>query len=56
MPIDLLNKDEETQKTDTQFKFGVKIPVGKGEKSVEDESAEDQLKQQLLDNLFNLDW
>ncbi len=56
LPIDLLNKDEETQKTDTQFKFGVKIPVGKGEKSVEDESAEDQLKQQLLDNLFNLDW
>ena len=56
LPIDILNKDEETQKTDTQFKFGVKIPVGKGEKSVEDESAGDQLKQQLLDNLFNLDW
>ena len=55
LPIDILNKDEEKQKEDTQFKFGVKIPVGKGVKSVEDESAEDQLKQQLLDNLFNLD-
>ncbi|MBQ7593462.1 MAG: hypothetical protein IJU48_03790 [Synergistaceae bacterium] len=56
LPIDILNKDEEKQRDDTQFKFGIKIPVGKGEKSVEDESAEDQLKQQLLDNLFNLDW
>ena len=55
LPIDILNKDEETQKNDTQFKFGIKIPVGKGEKSVEDESASDQLKQQFIDNLFNLD-
>ena len=55
LPIELLNNDEEKQREDKQFKFGVKIPVGKGEKSIEDERPEHQLRQQLIDNLFNID-
>ena len=54
LPIDILNKDEEKQKNDTQFKLNLKIPVGKGDTSVEDESTEDQFKQRLIDNLFNI--
>ena len=54
LPIDILNKDEEKQKNDTQFKLNLRIPVGKGDKSVEDESTGDQFKQQLIDNLFNI--
>ena len=54
LPIDMLNKDEEKQRDDTQFKLNLKIPVGKGDPSVEEESAGDQFKQQLIDNLFNI--
>ena len=54
LPIDMLNKDEEKQRDDTQFKLNLKIPVGKGDPSIEEESAGDQFKQQLIDNLFNI--
>ena len=54
LPLDILNKDEEKQRDDTQFKLNLRIPVGKGEESVEDESTTDQFKQQLIDNLFNI--
>ena len=54
LPIDMLNKDQEQQKDDTQFKLNLKIPVGKGDDSVEEESTGDQFKQQLIDNLFNI--
>ena len=54
LPIDILNKDEEKQRDDTQFKLNLKIPVGKGEASIEEESAGDQFKQQFIDNLFNI--
>ena len=54
LPIDLLNKDEEKQRDDTQFKLNLKIPVGQGDPSVEEESPGDQFKQQLIDNLFNI--
>ena len=53
LPIDILNRDAEEQKNDTQFKLKVKIPVGPGSRSVEDESTSDQLKEQMIDNLFN---
>ncbi len=53
LPIDILNRDKEEQKDDTQFKLQLKIPTGKGYKSAEDESTGDQLKEQLIDNLFN---
>lgn len=56
LPINILNKDEEKQKEETQFKMSIKIPTGPGDKSIEDESPEDQLKQQFIDNLFNLGW
>lgn len=54
LPIDILNKDEEKQRDDTQFKLNLKIPVGKGDPSIEEESPGDQFKQQLIDNLFNV--
>ncbi len=54
LPIDRLNKDQEEQKDDTQFTLRLKIPTGAGVKSVEEESAGDQFKQQLIDNLFNI--
>ncbi|MBQ7559275.1 MAG: hypothetical protein IJT20_03405 [Synergistaceae bacterium] len=54
LPIDLLNKDEEKQREDTQFKLNLKFPVGPGGESVEEESTGDQVKQQLIDNLFNI--
>jgi len=54
LPIDMLNKDEEKQRDDTQFKLNLKIPVGKGHSSIEEESTGDQFKQQLIDNLFNI--
>ncbi|MBR0074656.1 MAG: hypothetical protein IJP96_02735 [Synergistaceae bacterium] len=53
LPIDILNKNEEKQKQDTQFTLKLKFPTGKGEKGSEEESTEDQFKQQLIDNLFN---
>ena len=53
LPIDILNKDEEKQKEDTGFKMSIKLPVGKGSPSAEDETAGEQFKQQLIDNLFN---
>ena len=54
LPIDMLNKDEEKQRDDTQFKLNLKIPVGRGDTSIEEESTGDQFKQQLIDNLFNI--
>ncbi|MBQ7545058.1 MAG: hypothetical protein IJT02_08985 [Synergistaceae bacterium] len=54
LPIDILNRDEEKQRDDTQFKMRLRIPTGKGDKSVEEESTTDQFKEQLIDNLFNL--
>ena len=53
LPIDILNRDEETQRDDAQFKLKMTFPVGPGNKSVEDDSASDQLKEQMIDNLFN---
>lgn len=54
LPIDILNRDEEKQKEGTQFKMSLKLPVGAGAPSAEDESPGDQFKQQLIDNLFNI--
>ena len=54
LPIDVLNRDEEKQRDDTQFSLRLKIPTGKGDPSVEEESPGDQFKQQLIDNLFNI--
>ena len=54
LPIEILNQNEEEQKTDKQFMLNFKFPVGKGNKSVEDESTSDQFKLQLIDNLFNI--
>lgn len=54
LPIDILNKDEEKQRDDRQFKLNLKFPVGPGNESVEEESTGDQFKQQLIDNLFNI--
>lgn len=54
LPIDILNKDEEKQRDDRQFKLNLKFPVGPGDESVEEESTGDQFKQQLIDNLFNI--
>lgn len=54
LPIDILNKNEEKQKESAQFKMSIRIPVGKGSQSGEEESATDQFKQQLIDNLFNI--
>ena len=54
LPINVLNKEsEETQRSDTQFKMRLTFPVGQGNESVEDVSASDQFKEQLIDNLFN---
>ncbi|MBQ6971350.1 MAG: hypothetical protein IJP86_03230 [Synergistaceae bacterium] len=54
LPIDILNGEEEKQKDSVQFKMSIKVPVGKGAPSAEDESPGDQFKQQLIDNLFNI--
>lgn len=54
LPIDVLNGDEEKQKSEAKFSIRLKIPTGPGEKSVEEESTTDQFKQQLIDNLFNI--
>ncbi|MBQ9420008.1 MAG: hypothetical protein IJU31_06515 [Synergistaceae bacterium] len=54
LPLDMLNKDQEKQRDDTQFKLNLKFPVGQGDTSVEEESTGDQFKQQLIDNLFNI--
>ena len=54
LPLDILNRENETQRDDKQFKLSIKIPTGKGDKSIEEESATDQFKEQLLDNLLNL--
>ena len=54
LPINVLNGDEEKQKSEAKFSIRLKIPTGPGETSVEDESTTDQFKQQLIDNLFNL--
>ena len=53
LPIDILNRDAEEQKDDTQFKLKLKFPVGPGNKSAEEDSTSDQLKEQMIDNLFN---
>lgn len=54
LPINILNKDQEKQREETQFKMSLKIPTGPGDKSIEEESPQDQFKQQLIDNLFNI--
>ena len=54
LPIDILNRDEEKQKETTQFNLRLKIPTGKGDPSIEEESTGDQFKKQLIDNLFNI--
>ena len=54
IPINILNQDEEKQKEEAQFKMSLKFPTGPGDKSIEEESTEDQLKQQFIDNLFNI--
>lgn len=54
LPIDILNRNEEKQRDDTQFKMRLNFQVGPGHKSIEDESTEDQLKEQMIDNLFNI--
>ena len=57
LPIDKLNDlngDGEQQKSSKQFKLNLKFPVGQGNLNPEDNTTQDQLKQQLLDNLFNL--
>ena len=53
LPINMLNKNEEAQREEQKFKLQLKFPVGKGEHNPEDDSTEDQLKQQLIDNLFD---
>ncbi len=54
LPINVLNNDEEKQKSEAKFNIRLKIPTGPGEKSAEDESTTEQFKKQLIDNLFNL--
>lgn len=54
LPINVLNGDEEKQKTEAKFNIRLKIPTGPGESSIEDESTTEQFKKQLIDNLFNL--
>lgn len=54
LPIDILNRNEEKQKETTQFNLRLKIPTGKGDPSIEEESPGDQFKKQLIDNLFNI--
>ena len=53
LPIDILNRDQETQKDSAQFRLQLKFPTGPGAKGSEEESTGDQVKQQLLDNLLN---
>ena len=54
LPINLLNKNEETQRSEQKFKLQLKIPVGPGNHDPEDDSPADQIKQQLIDNLFDM--
>ncbi|MBR1672155.1 MAG: hypothetical protein IJ702_04450 [Fretibacterium sp.] len=54
LPIEQLNKSEEQQKDDKQFKLHLKFPAGPGSRNPEDTSTEDQFKEQLIDNLFNI--
>ena len=54
LPINVLNGDEEKQKSEAKFGIRLKIPTGPGEKSIEEESATEQFKKQLIDNLFNI--
>ncbi|MBQ9629935.1 MAG: hypothetical protein IJR43_11855, partial [Synergistaceae bacterium] len=54
LPINVLNGDEEKQKSEAKFGIRLKIPTGPGEKSVEEESTTEQFKKQLIDNLFNI--
>ncbi|MBQ7151471.1 MAG: hypothetical protein IJR94_04360 [Synergistaceae bacterium] len=56
LPIDILNKDQEKQKETTQFTLQLKIPTGQGDKSAEEESTSDQIKQQIIDNLFKFNF
>ncbi len=54
LPINLLNKNEETQRSEQKFKLQLKFPVGPGNHDPEDDSPADQFKQQLIDNLFDM--
>ncbi|NLL37682.1 MAG: hypothetical protein GX256_09215 [Fretibacterium sp.] len=51
LPLDTLN--EEKRLDDKKFRLNLKIPTGPGDTSPE-EDPEDQFKQQLLDNLFQI--
>ncbi|MBR1418187.1 MAG: hypothetical protein IJ576_04390, partial [Synergistaceae bacterium] len=53
LPLDKLNGEEEQKKETKQFKLNLKIPVGQGNLNPEDNTTQDQLKEQLVDNLFN---
>ncbi len=53
LPLDKLNKTEEQKADDKKFRLNLKIPTGPGEKDRENRT-EDQFKEQLLDNLFNI--
>ena len=53
LPLDRLNKTEEQKADDKKFRLNLKIPTGPGAKDTENRT-EDQFKEQLLDNLFNL--
>ena len=52
LPIDRLNSAEE-QKDDKRFRLNLKFPTGPGG-GYEEETTEDQLKEQIIDNLFNI--
>ena len=54
LPVTQLNKNEEQQKDDKQFKLKLKFPTGPGSGNPEDVSTEDQFKEQLIDNLFRI--
>ena len=54
LPINLLNKNDETQRSEQKFKLQLKFPVGPGNHDPEDDSPADQFKQQLIDNLFDM--
>ncbi len=53
LPLDKLNKTEEQKAEDKKFRLNLKIPTGPGAKDRENRT-EDQLKEQMLDNLFNI--
>ena len=54
LPINLLNKNPEAQRSEQKFKLQLKFPVGPGNHDPEDDSPADQFKQQLIDNLFDM--